>query len=114
MLFLFLTTIGVSLVLQQKIRQEYEGSSELLDKHQALKRAKGELTIESAQLDEELDELFAQHQSLVAKRDGICAPSLEEYREAMEELERDLSIDPLDAAFYNLERSHDEKKKKGL
>ena len=111
MLFVLLTSIGVSMVLQQKIRQEFEGSSEFLDKHRALAHAKRVLEIETAQLGEELDGLFAEHRALVVKRDGDVAISNDLYAQAMKELELDLARDPLEAAFDDLEKRHAEKKK---
>ncbi len=114
MLFVLLTSIGVSMILQQKIRQEFEESSELLDKHRAFAHAKGVLDIENAQLSEEIEGLFEQRRALVIKRDGDVAISNDLYAEAMEELELDLARDPLDIAFDDLERRYAEKKKTGL
>ena len=111
MLFLFLTTIGVSLVLQQKIRQEYEGVD---DPKRQLAQLEEYFTVESVQLDGELADLLAQHSALVARRGHVSAVSEDLYEEAMAELERDLSRDPLAEAFDDLEKGHDEKKKKGL
>jgi len=109
-LFLFLTTIGASLVLQQKIRQEYEGVD---NPKRQLALLEERFASEAVELDLELSDLLAQHRALVARRDGLVQPvRADMYQEAMEELERDLLRDPLDEAFEVLEKRREEAKKK--
>lgn len=113
MLFLFLTTIGVSLVLQHKIRQEYDGEPSFLEKRRAISKIEERFAFENSQLDGDLKDLLGQHRARVARRDSSSV-SDNLYQEAMEELERDLSRDPLAEAFDDLEKGYDKKKKTGL
>lgn len=108
MLFLFLTTIGASLVLQQKIRQEFDGVG---NPKRQLAQLKENFAVETEQLDGDLAKLLAQHRTLVARRDKTPISAVL-YQEAMEELERDLSRDPLAEAFEDLEKDNVESKKK--
>lgn len=117
MLFPFLTIIGVSLILQQKIRQEYEGELSWLEKRRALAKIEEHFAIENTKLDDELGDLLAQHRVLVAGRERLVCVSIVDddlYQEAVEELERYLSEDTLAEAIDDLEKGHDKKKKKGL
>lgn len=113
MLFLFLTTIGASLVLQQKIRQEYEGVG---NPRRQLALIEERFTLETVEFDRELAGLLEEHRALVARQEGrpldVVRHSLFAHKQALEELDDELSRDPLDEAFADLERRHGEKKKK--
>lgn len=113
MLFLFLTTIGASLVLQRRIQQEYDGEAapDWMARRKLVSKLEAQFRNENETLDRELAELLATHRVLVARRAGM--PLGEDlYDEAMEELERELARDPLEEAFQSLEQGDGEEKKK--
>lgn len=108
MLFLFLTTIGASLFLQRRVQQEFDDEPGWLIRRKKIKQLEAQFDIENQALDQELASLLESHRSLVAKRD---LPALSLYDEAMDEIERDLAIDPLEEKFRSLEQDHGKKKK---
>lgn len=114
MLFLFLATIGASVLLQRKIQQEYEGAPDWKMRRQLVAKIEAEFRAENEVLDRELAALLAAHRALVIRRD--INPLKLDLGEAMEELERDLAKDPLEEAFESLERKigKEKKKKKGV
>lgn len=108
MLFLFLTTIGASMILQRRVQQEFDDDPGWLIRRKRVKQLEAQFDIENQALDQELTDLLESHRALVAKRD---LPALSLYDEAMDELERDLATDPLEEKFRSLERDHGKKKK---
>ena len=112
MLFLFLTTIGASLVLQRRIQQEYDGVPDWQARRKRVAKLEAQFASENDVLDRELDELLSTHRALVARRGGMEVKIKQElYDEAMAELERDLARDPLEEAFQSLEQGDGEEKK---
>lgn len=113
MLFLFLTTIGASFVLQRRIQREYEGVPDWKLRRQQLTQLEAQFKEENEAVDRELVELLATHRALVARRGELAVMPIKKdlFDEAMEELEEYLARDPLEEAFQSLEQGDGEKKK---
>ncbi len=114
MFILFLTSIGISVFLKDKIQREYDGAPGFFEQYKMRQLVKAHFETENQELDLELSKLLAEHRSLV-RQSKIETDRVDDdlYIQAMQELEKDLKTDLLEQAFEELERNV-KKTKKGL